>query len=297
MTTSPGRRCCCGRSASGGSSWSAAAAAPACAAPEQEISSGNGHYRVQYRASLPVEEWNAQLSLMTGMAAARLMIEAGVGILRTMPPPDRREVAKFRRQAKALSVAWPDRERYGDFIRGLNRARPAELALMHEATSLFRGAGYCAFDGGRPEQVEHAAVGAPYAHVTAPLRRLVDRFALVTCHAAVHGEPVPGWVLERLPAVSERMVESDHVAHTLERRCVDLVEAAVLASRVGEEFDAVTVDAAHDRSVIQVLEPAVVAPCEGSLPLGEPVRVRLDAVDTVAATVRFSPVAGASVQA
>jgi len=265
--------------------------------PEQEISSGNGHYRVQFRGTLQAEEWNAQLSLMTGMAAARLMMEAGVGILRTMPPPDRRAVARFRRQARALSVAWPDGERYGDFIRGLDRRRPAELALLHEATVLFRGAGYSVFDGNRPEQVEHAAVGAPYAHVTAPLRRLVDRFGLVTCHAALHGRPAPDWVLERLNAVAERMVDSDHVARALERRCVDLVEAAMLASRVGDEFDAVTIDAGPERSEVQLLDPAVVAPCDATLPLGVPVRVRLDAVDTVAATVRFSPVAGTPARA
>ena len=74
---------------------------------------------------------------------------------------------------------------YGDFVRGLDRANPRHLALIHEATALFRGAGYTAFDGEPPAQREHAAVAAPYAHVTAPLRRLVDRFGLVVCEAAV----------------------------------------------------------------------------------------------------------------
>ena len=38
---------------------------------------------------MPVEKWNAQISLLTGMAAASLMVYARVGILRTLPPPTR----------------------------------------------------------------------------------------------------------------------------------------------------------------------------------------------------------------
>ena len=46
------------------------------------------HYELTYEASLPVESWNAQLSLCCGMAAASLMIGAGFGILRTLPAAD-----------------------------------------------------------------------------------------------------------------------------------------------------------------------------------------------------------------
>ncbi len=54
--------------------------------------------------TLPVEDWNAQISLMTGMAAAKLMLEGGVGILRTMPAPDAERssasAARSRRSAR-----------------------------------------------------------------------------------------------------------------------------------------------------------------------------------------------------
>ena len=137
------------------------------------------------------------------MAAATMMIDAKVGILRTMPPPDEGSVARFRRQAKALGVDWPRSQRYGDFIRGLDLDDPRQLALVHEAASLFRGASYTTFDGEVPAQPLHAAVAAPYAHVTAPLRRLVDRYGLVVCAAVCAGEDVPSWVLEALPALPD----------------------------------------------------------------------------------------------
>ncbi|MBA3566386.1 MAG: RNB domain-containing ribonuclease, partial [Actinobacteria bacterium] len=53
--------------------------------PEQEVDKGPNGYTLRYRAPLPVEGWNAQISLMTGMGAAELMLDARVGVLRTLP--------------------------------------------------------------------------------------------------------------------------------------------------------------------------------------------------------------------
>ena len=56
--------------------------------PEQEVTMQDGRYLVGFRPPLPAEDWNAQISLMTGMAAAEMMLRARVGILRTMPEPE-----------------------------------------------------------------------------------------------------------------------------------------------------------------------------------------------------------------
>jgi hypothetical protein len=57
----------------------------------------------------------------------------------------------------------------------------------------------------------------------------------------------------------------------VDRDCVDAVESAVLAPHVGELFEGVGLD---DRTV-QLAEPAVIARCEGEVPVGEVTRVRL----------------------
>ncbi len=261
--------------------------------PEQEVTQDDqGRFMLGFRPPVPAEDWNAQISLMTGMAAAQMMLRGQVGILRTMPPPDQGAVARFRRQARSLGVDWPQDKRYGDFIRGLNLSDPRQLALVHEATALFRGAGYTTFDGDAPEQQVHAAVAAPYAHVTAPLRRLVDRFGLVVCCALTEGDGVPAWVREALPALPETMKAGDGRAKAVERACTDAVEAAVMASRVGETFTADVIDIDPKRSgiTVQMVDPAIVARAKGNAKLGAQVQVRLDAADIATGVIALTVV-------
>jgi exoribonuclease R len=255
--------------------------------PEQEVVEVGGRFELRHRSSLPVEDWNAQVSLTTGIAAAQLMRRARTGVLRTLPPADPRDVARLRRTAHALGIAWPSQQGYGELLRGLDAAVPAHAAFLDEATTLFRGAGYLTFDGELPRASPHAAIAAEYAHVTAPLRRLVDRYGLEICLAETAGTRVPSWVRDGLPDLPATMAEAGRRTSAYERACVDLVEAVVLADRIGETFPAVVVDvderdadAGSQRGTVVVADPAVRARVTGNdLPLGEPVTVRLTVAD------------------
>jgi membrane protein implicated in regulation of membrane protease activity len=70
------------------------------------------------------------------------------------------------------------------------------------------------------------------------------------------------------------------------------MEAAALHGREGQEFDAVVVelDAKRGGGTVQLVDPAVRATCDGTLPLGEPVRVRLVEADITRRSVRFAVV-------
>ncbi|MGL4178216.1 MAG: RNB domain-containing ribonuclease, partial [Dermatophilaceae bacterium] len=165
---------------------------------------------------------------------------------------------------------------------------PRHLALVHEATTLFRGAGYTAFDGTPPEQRDHAAVAAPYAHVTAPLRRLVDRFGLTVCEAISRGVEVPDDVRAALPLLPDLMRESDRRAGAAERACADATEVAVLSGRVGEGFAAVVVDHTERGMEVQLTEVPVLARVTGPRAgLGASVQVRLEQADVAAGEARF----------
>lgn len=257
--------------------------------PDQEVTVEDGQYRMRLRPPVASEDWNAQISLMTGMVAADMMVGAEVGILRTMPEPDDEVLARFRRQAKALGVEWPQEQSYGELLRSLDRENPAHLALIYAATSLFRGAGYTPFDGDVPEQTEQAAVAAPYAHVTAPLRRLVDRFGLAVCLAISAKEPIPDWVREALPQLPEIMKSSDAVAGQAERGCVDAVEAALLHDKIGTTVTAVVVDQrGDDKVMVQLTDLPVVATCPGTADLGSEVDVKVVNADIAARAVEFA---------
>ena len=243
---------------------------------------------LSFRAPLPCEQWNAQISLLTGMAAAQLMLDGGVGLLRTLPTPPQDAVDSLRRSAMALGVSWKQHTTYGDVLSALDPGVPANAALLTLATRLLRGAGYTAFDGAPPVVTTHSAVAAAYAHCTAPLRRLADRYVGEVCVALCAGAPVPDWARGALPQLPEEMAAADHRAHALDRAVVDLAEALVLQHRVGETFRAVVVEANHSGGTVQLADPAV----RGKLaatdpPLGQDVRVRLTEAEPLTRSVRF----------
>lgn len=262
--------------------------------PEQDVVVDGGRWHLEHRARLPVEEWNAQVSLLTGFSAAAMMLEGGVGLLRTLPPPDPRDVARLRRTARALGVGWPAEQSWADLVRGLDPTRPDHAAMVVACTRLLRGSGYTAFDGTRPEQPLHSALASAYAHVTAPLRRLPDRYTGEVCVALCAGTEVPTWAREALPGLPATMQRSGRTASAYERGVLDLVEAGVLRDRVGEVMDAVVVDVEErrpERGRVVVPGPAVEARVEGEqpLPLGQDLRVRLVEADVAQRRVLFAP--------
>jgi exoribonuclease R len=261
--------------------------------PEQEVDTSGDQWQLTFRELLPVEEWNAQMSLLTGFAAAAMMIYARVGFVRTLPPPDPRDLQRLHRTAHALGVDWPAELLFPDFIRGLDVSKPQHAAMVTASTRLLRGAGYVAFDGETPAQPLHSALNAEYAHVTAPLRRLADRYASEVCVALSTGQDVPEWVHAALPQLAHEMQESQQRASRYERMVLDLVEAGLLQDRVGESFAAVVVevnDKDHTRGVVTVADPAVEAPVVSAseVPLGVDVRVRLTTADVAQRKVEFT---------
>ena len=252
---------------------------------EQEVGADG---TLSYRAPLPCETWNAQISLLTGMAAAQLMLAGGVGLLRTLPTPPAEAVDSLRRSALALGIGWRADQTYGEVLSALDPHVPANAALLTLATRLLRGAAYTAFDGTAPAITTHSAVAAPYAHCTAPLRRLADRYVGEVCVALCAGQPVPDWARRALPRLPEEMAAADHRAHALDRAVVDLAEAMVMAPRVGEVFDGVVVEAGPKGGTVQVTHPAVRGKLDSDdPPLGQDVRVRLTQADPESRSVRF----------
>ena len=178
--------------------------------PAQEAVRDGDRYALRYEVPLPVEDWNAQISLLAGICAARIMIDGGIGLFRTLDaaraarpggPAPQRPGARRRAGRRAP----PTRE----VVRGLDPARPGHAAFAVRASRAIGGAGYAAWRAGDGEPPAHAAIAAPYAHVTAPLRRLADRVANDVVLALAAGAPVPAWALEALPGDARRHARHD----------------------------------------------------------------------------------------
>ena len=262
--------------------------------PAQEIVRRDDGYVLAFDRPLPVEGWNAQISLLTGMVAGRTMTDAGVGILRTLPPADPADVEVLRRIAGVLGLDWPTDTDYATFVRSLQPTTAAHNAFLVQCTRLFKGAGYYGFSAGPPENVEHSAIASLYAHVTAPLRRLVDRFGNEILLSLLADADPPQWAVEALGELPSLMGKARQRESSLERALLDMAEVLTLENHIGDVFDSVVVDVVPPRNqaTVQITEPAVVARLPiGSLDLAEQVKLRLTATDRQQRTVTFEPTA------
>ena len=262
--------------------------------PAQEVVKTTDGYTLEFDTALPVEGWNAQISLLTGIVAGTTMADTGVGILRTLPTPTEDALRTLRHQARALEINWPRDLSYADFIRGVVPDSPQSAAFMLKAARSLRGAGYVGFNGAVPSHPEHGAIASIYSHVTAPLRRLVDRFGNEILLAIYGDTEPPAWALEALDDLPSIMGRARSKESALDREVLGLAEAAVLEPHVGSNFEAFVVDLNERRehAVIQIREPAVVAeiPIAGR-ELAERVLVRLERVDILHRAVDFKVVA------
>jgi exoribonuclease R len=216
------------------------------------------------------------------MAAAHIMLYGQVGILRTLPPADASSLSRLRQVAKALRIVWPREMDYIDFVRSISPNRPDQAAMLNASTRLFRGAGYRSFSGGIPEDATHAALASDYAHTTAPIRRLVDRYSGEICVALCADQPVPAWVLRDLDGLPEQMTAAERRAKKYEKAIIDLLEVYLLSDRVGQRFTGTVIDVDRDKQhgTLMIAEPAIEASVTGDrLRLGQEVLARLTSAD------------------
>lgn len=261
--------------------------------PSQEVVRADRGYELEYDTSLPIEGWNAQISLMCGMTAAEIMLDGGIGLLRTLPPVDAEEVERLRRVGKALRIDWPAGRTYQEQLRSVRGSTPTESAFLQQAASVFRGAGYEALDGPVASPPLHGAIAAPYAHVTAPLRRIGDRYANEVVLALAADRAPPAWIAEELEQLPSLLADARRRSGAADRATVDFVEAVVLAERVGQTLEAEVIDVDRDDVRVMLRDPAVIARVEGTAELGAAVEVTVVGVDPDARRIELELVGSA----
>lgn len=256
--------------------------------PAQELAAiGDGRFELLFRPSLESEIHNAALSLATNLAIADRLQAHRTGLFRIMAEPDDRAVSRLRHTAGGLGLQWPAKAPLAEFERSLNPADPRQATFMLAIQRAGQGASYVPYRKG--ERPWHAAVAATYAHATAPLRRLADRYVVRAMLAIANGRPVPAAVTEafaKLPAV---MAKADAVGSRIERAAIDLAEAVLLDGREGETFQAVATEVDHRGVRIQLCDLPVAArvSAEG-VKAGDRLQVALVEADPDLRTVTFA---------
>ena len=255
--------------------------------PEQEVErDADGRLTLVLSPQLESERRNAALSLACNMAVADALLAAGTGLFRIMDPPGPRAIGRLHRTAEAFALAWPKGHDLARFERSLDPAEPRAAAFLLAVRRAGNGASYVPF---RPGAVPwHAAMAASYAHATAPLRRLADRYVVRAALAVANGREVPAAVsaaFERLPAT---MAKAEAREGQIERAVIDLAEAALLSGREDEVFEALVTDIGQQGARIQLCDMPVVARvvARGVMP-GARLRVRLISADSARRALQF----------
>ena len=254
--------------------------------PEQVVERIGDSYELAFRPRLPSEDQNAAMSLAANLAVAQAMLHAQTGLFRVMPSPDERAVSRLRHTARAFGLQWAAELSLDTFANTLNGNDPKQAAFMLAARRAGGGADYAQFQAGVTPW--HAAMAATYAHATAPLRRLADRYVVQVTLAVANGQAVPPEVTEALSRLPETMDRADSESSRIERAVLDLAEAVMLQLHEGETFDAVVVDDDEAVTRIQLCDVAVLAKVKahGVVP-GDELRVKLVRVDVEHRTVEF----------
>ncbi len=263
--------------------------APRVEFPEQELTRVDGRWALSFDPRLESEDTNAAMSLATNLAVAGALMDARTGLFRVMAEPSDAAIARLRHAARAFGLAWPADRPLAEFQRSLRADDPRAAAFLIAVRRAGGGASYEPYRAGVTPW--HAAMAATYAHATAPLRRLADRFVIEAALAVAGGQPVPDDVQAAFAELPAAMATAEARAADVDRAVIDLAEAVLLSGRVGEVFDAVVVDEDQRGAVVQLVEPAVMArvTARGVDPGGE-IRVRVVAADPAARRVELQRV-------
>ena len=256
--------------------------------PQQEVVAlPEGGFALDFRPMSAIERANAALSLATNLAIADALHAACTGLFRVMAGPGKRAVSRLRHTAKALGVEWPSNMPLEERERTLDPNVRAHAALMLAIRRAGAGAGYAPFVAG--ERPWHDAMAATYAHATAPLRRLADRYVTEAALALASAREIPDWVTEAFALLPQVMNRAETRAAQVESAVVELAEAVALECRLGDRFEARVIDIDDRGAKAQLCTEVVVTrlPADG-LELGQRLMLDLVEVDPARRLARFA---------
>jgi exoribonuclease-2 len=213
-------------------------------------------------------------------ATTRFLVERGFPTFRrVVRAPERwdRLVALAERHGERLP-GRPDPVALEEFLVRRREADPLRFPDLSLAVVKLMGSGEYEIDLPGEEPLGHFGLAVrDYSHSTAPNRRYPDLITQRLVKATLANAPTP-YGAQELQDLARHCTEQEDDANRVERQVRKAAAALLLASRIGEEFDAIVTGASPKATWVRTLQP----PVEGrllrgyeGLDVGDRLRVRL----------------------
>jgi exoribonuclease-2 len=233
------------------------------------------------------------LMIAANGVVARFLDARGLpSIRRVVREPARwdRLVEVARGFGDALPAA-PDSKALADFLARRRAAAPETFADLSHTVIKLLGPGEYVVDRPGADAPGHFGLAVKdYTHSTAPNRRYPDLLTQRLLKAALAGRPSP-YAMAELERLAQHCTLQEDAASRIERQLRKSAAALLVASRIGERFDAyvtgVTEAGTFVRAAMPPIEGMLVSGAHG-LDVGDRVRVRLAHVDVDRGFIDFS---------
>jgi exoribonuclease-2 len=183
-----------------------------------------------------------------------------------------------------------------EFLTKRRRSDPAGFPDVSLSVIKLLGSGEYALELPGEQPTGHFGLAVKdYTHSTAPNRRFPDLVTQRVLKAALAGGAAAPYGNDELAALARHCTEQEGNAAKVERRVLKSAAAMLLASRIGERFDAIVTGASEKGTWVRILRP----PVEGKvvhgferLDVGDRVRVELVHTDVQRGFIDFVLSAG-----
>jgi len=175
-----------------------------------------------------------------------------------------------------------DSRALSDFLSRRRAAAPDEFPDLSRSISKMLGSGEDVVDRPGADAPGHFGLAVrDYTHSTAPNRRYPDLLTQRLLKSALAGHPPP-YSTPELEQLAARCTTQEDAAAKVERQTRKSAAAMVVASRVGERWEALVTGASPKGTFVRVLDPPVegmLVAGQAGLDVGDRVTVRLLHVD------------------
>jgi len=226
-----------------------------------------------------------------GVVAVFLDAKGFPSLRRVVRSPER--WGRIRGVAAGLGESLPEQPDSVALSAFLTRRRQADpTRFMDLSMTIIRllGSGEYVVDPPGAEPPGHFGLAVRnYSHSTAPNRRYPDLITQRLLKAALAGHPSP-YSLDELNQLAGQCTRQEDAANKVERQVRKSATALLVASRIGDVFDAFVTGASNKGTFVRVPTPPIEGKLvrgQAGLDVGDRVRVRLDGVDVERGFIDF----------